>query len=757
MTDKTPATRAGEPKVGPAELITAIEASVKRLRMYPSDHPACANAAQRPLDIIQKMFGDSDGVVISLTDGNVAVNGISSGHASESSIVGEALNQLGIRSIVFERDLTVEETARFLQFFSSKISKADQWGDLREYLVEREVSHISVDTLRYELVGEDEKIVPSDAVIGTGAPGAEGAGDGLVIEFSRFVKEHPELLLEFLTDHDAARASVSESYEHAIDYGRLVEVAEKDVASLTEEQVMQVISLGLKRKSASPLETDSVDIQQALFDVRSVVEKVKNPELLPKIKRLISELQLIDDKYIDMILDGKCSRKRLAFEELEETMSSIESNQFSDQDIRSIPKHLGALDDSEYAADLVDRLFESTLDAQSGDSSSGMVTDLVEAAVGANSGIACRALVDRIERELSDTGISLARFRFLCAEALKLCRWLLSKTMLTELLDMLRSFHRFTSTEIVYADGIQIAAEDFIFEFGSGETTGQLIAVAKADFEENGRVVYEMLAMLPTQPSALALCEDISCSNRSVRLMILRLLSDYGAAAIRALDVMSAGMELPARSPAQPLLADELWYRVRNILFVTGNIGSLEAVGLIERYVNDPDPRIAGEVITALEKTGGDKCCRLLAGYLHFNDTEVRRKAALVLGNVGDEKSLPYLSEMYESEPEMRTQLAPLIANTGGNAAIDFLFRAYHRDDSFLKSILSKSLEVERVAIATALSRIESEKSLEKLKELQKASRSGVRGFFRSNTLENTICNAIVGLERELYAGQNQG
>jgi HEAT repeat protein len=627
----------------------------------------------------------------------------------------------------------------------------------RGYLEEHGVSHVTVDTLRYELVGEDEKIVPSDAVIGTGAAGTEGAGDGLVIEFSRFVKEHPELLLEFLTDHNAARTSVSESYEHAINYDRLVEVAEEDVTSLTEEQVMQVISLGLKRKRGSPLETDVVDVQQALFDVRSVVEKVKNPELLPKIKRLISELQLIDDKYIDMILDGKCSRKRLAFEELEKTMNSIESNQFSDQDIRSIPKHLETLDDREYAADLVDRLFESTLDHQSGDSSLSMVADLVEAAVGANSGIACRTLVDRIMRELSDTGISLSRFSFLCAEALKLCRWLLGETMLTELLEMLRSFRRFTSTEIVYADGIQIAAEDFIFEFGSGETTGQLIAVAKADFEENGRVVYETLSMLPTQPSALALCEDISCSNRSVRLMALRLLSGYGAAAIRALDVMSAGLEQPARSPAQPLLADELWYRVRNIIFVAGNIGSLEAVGLIERYVNDPDPRIAGEVITALDKTRGDKCCRLLAGYLHFNDPEVRRKAALVLGNVGDEKSLPYLCEMYESEPEMRTQLAPLIANTGGNAAIDFLFKAFSRDDSFLKSVLSKSLEVERAAIVNALSRIKTEKSLEKLKELQKQSRSGMRGFFRSNTLDNTVYNAIVRLERELYAGQNQG
>jgi hypothetical protein len=79
MTDKTFATRAGELKVGPAELITAIEASVKRLRMYPSDHPTCVDAAKRPLDIIQKLFGDSGGVVISLTDGNVAVNGKSSG------------------------------------------------------------------------------------------------------------------------------------------------------------------------------------------------------------------------------------------------------------------------------------------------------------------------------------------------------------------------------------------------------------------------------------------------------------------------------------------------------------------------------------------------------------------------------------------------------------------------------------------------------------------------------------------------------
>jgi len=79
------------------------------------------------------------------------------------------------------------------------------------------------------------------------------------------------------------------------------------------------------------------------------------------------------------------------------------------------------------------------------------------------------------------------------------------------------------------------------------------------------------------------------------------------------------------------------------------------------------------EATIALEKIGGEHAGRLLAGYLHFSDEGIRRKAATAVGNNGDTSTLPHLIALFNNEPEMRVQLAPILAHIGGEGVIDVL------------------------------------------------------------------------------------
>jgi hypothetical protein len=742
----------GRSSASETALAIALEAAIKRFRMYPPDHPACRNAAEAPHALLTSMLNDSESVVLGLIEGELAIGGVPSGFSVETSALGEAMKSLGLRSIVLKKGVTVDQLSAFIHFFSAKLSKSDEWPDLARYVAEKGLEQVEIDTLRYELVGKDEKIVPAATVVGAGS-----GGTSLTVEFARILKEHPELLLRFLSDKDSARVSISQAYSHAIDYDRLCDDAEKEVGALTEEQVVQIIALGLKDKLSAESTPDVVDMQNALFDIKSVVEKINRPDLIPKIRRIIEDLNLVDDKYVDLILEGRYSKRRLAFEELEESVRSIESGVARADQLAMLPKRLEVLGDADYSRQLIDRIFDGEFSLQKDADTAtpdAMALTVTKSAVKSDCESSCDAIADRVMKELADGTINRDRFLSLYGHGQQLCRWYLKAGKMQEFLDVLRSFHRYTSTEVVYADGVQFVADDFVFELGAVDVVRSLMECLIRDFEKQSKVIYEILARLRTQASALALCEYISYPDRSVRLLLLRILSEYGEPAIKAFEMVIGEMQLPHRSVNSPNLPDDLWYRIRNIVFVSGNIRLPESVGVVEKFARDPDPRLAEEVIVALEKIADGKASRIIAGYLHFRSENVCRRAVAALGNVGDPESMTYLAELYQSHPDMRIQLAPVIARVGGDKAVDFLRDAFVQDDGFFKNVYSKKKEEERISIIGALGRIRSQHSLERLKEVERISRAGFMGLFKSNAVLDAASRAVHRLSREIAAGQ---
>ena len=741
----------------------AVEGAIKSFKMYPPDHPACLHAAEKPHSILQLTLEESETVVINLIEGNLSINSVSTGYTVTSSILANAIKELGLKSIVVKRGVSINDLAAFLRFFSLKVSKSDEWGDLRKHIVTNGISHIEVDTLRYELVGSDEKVVSSDAIIASGEGGGPaGSLSNMVnIEFAKLVKDHPEFVIGLLADEDSARSTIPEEYRTTIDFNKVLDDVNEKVGTLSEDEIMRIVALGLKNRYPSDASTDIVDAQETLFDIKSMVEKVKNPNLVPKIKELVKGLNLLDDKYIDLILEGKYSKKKLVFEEMEKTLSNIESGKIDIDDVRLIPKRLEIFNDPDYASSLAERFFNDAVALEDGDTktgeSSNLLDTIVKSAVAENASLTCDVFAQRLREEFSDITIEMPRFGVLCKEAIELCSWLLDHGKLTELLETIKAIHRYISEEVVYAEGVGNAAEDFIFNFATNETTEKIIKLLKTDFEKTNRTVYELLVMLRSQASALVLCEYITFEDRSVRLMALRVLSEYGSVAINAFEMILSEMKFPQRSVSNPTLPQEIWYRVRNIIFVSGNIQTPEAIKIVERFASDPDPRIANEVIIALEKIGGERSCGLITGYLHFNDDNVKRRAAIALGNIGDSSNLRYLIETYNDQLEMRIQLASIIAKAGGEQAIDFLAQTLFKKESFIKEVLSKRTDAEKIAIVAALSRIKSQKSLAKLREFQKSLGSGFSGLFKSTTLAKAVNQAISRIEYELTTGQNNG
>lgn len=740
-------------------LTSSLEAAVKRFRMYPADHPACKTAIERPLADIQTTLAESGELVVSLQEGNLSVNGIRTGLTEETSVLADAIGALTIKSIVIGGGVTADDLSAFLHFFASKIGKSYEWEDLQEYITAKGIEHIEIDTLRYELVSDDEKIVSADAVIDT-AGGDGMPADQVTIEFGKLVKDHPEFLIKILSGGGSALEFTHDEFEGPVDFEALARDVKSEMRGLSEERVLQIVAQALKNRLGSEQIATVADLEDTLFEVRSMVEKMGNLSIVPKIKRLLKELNFMDEEAIDLILNGKCSKKDLAFAELERAQSAIDSGTVEDEQLRSISVRLEALDNVEYTDRLAERLFRDVAscsgDKTAFESKAGIVHAIVESAIIDNAVQTCDSLISRLRIELSDITVEMPHIGFLCKEALALSAWLLQHERLDDLLELVRSVRTFTSDEASYSAGVLKVADNFISELGTNATVNRFVQILNADFEKNHKTIYELLLAIRTHATALALFEHIIVDDRSLRLFVVRVLSEYGSTAIRAFQQSVSEDERLAASQRDETLPLETWYRVRNLLFVAGNTQAPDAVELIERFVSHSDSRVALEVIAALEKIADKRSCQLIAGYLQSGDEEIARKAILVLGNVGGLESLPYLIEMYNQNPKMRSMLLPVVAKTGGDAAADFLSGILLRQKSYFEKLVGGNGEKEKLAAVAALSRIKSPKAVEKLREFGRQASSGPIGIFKPTTLLKAVNQAVSRIERELTAGQNE-
>jgi HEAT repeat protein len=237
--------------------------------------------------------------------------------------------------------------------------------------------------------------------------------------------------------------------------------------------------------------------------------------------------------------------------------------------------------------------------------------------------------------------------------------------------------------------------------------------------------------------------------------MILRVLADYREPTLRAFETLLDDKKLIQRQSGSTELTLESYYKIRNIIFVSGNLGLKNAVAIVEKFVAESDQRVAETVVEALEKIGCERSARLLAGYLHSPSEKIKRKAISAVGNIGGPAVMPHLVDAYKSSPEMRSTLAPIIAKVGGEEAVEFLSSLLNRRESYIKEILSKSVEAEKIAVVSALARIKSTRSIAVLKEFRQSSSSGILGLFKSTALSQAVDRAISQIERDLSTGQN--
>ena len=141
-----------------------------------------------------------------------------------------------------------------------------------------------------------------------------------------------------------------------------------------------------------------------------------------------------------------------------------------------------------------------------------------------------------------------------------------------------------------------------------------------------------ILIAIGSEEVAVALSHIISHPLRQVRQHALRVLGELGKASQAVFARILADESMFEREDGRHELADNKWYVVRNSIFVLGTLKDTGGVLALRRRLNDSDVRVRREIVTALEKIGGEDACDLLLLMAADSVREIRERAVVAVG-----------------------------------------------------------------------------------------------------------------------------
>ena len=155
------------------DAILALRAATIGTLLYPVGNSTRVDLENKAYGIMLKIFKNDPTLTISSVEGKVLVNGYAPKHMDVKNAIGFTLASLmedyGINSITFKRDLSMEEFKAFLYYIANPEEEIRQHEKLASLLEKKGVSNIKIDQVRYEKLSDlTKKAIGAKSIKGEG-------------------------------------------------------------------------------------------------------------------------------------------------------------------------------------------------------------------------------------------------------------------------------------------------------------------------------------------------------------------------------------------------------------------------------------------------------------------------------------------------------------------------------------------------------------------------------------------------------------
>lgn len=250
-----------------------------------------------------------------------------------------------------------------------------------------------------------------------------------------------------------------------------------------------------------------------------------------------------------------------------------------------------------------------------------------------------------------------------------------------------------------------LVAQAVLKRWGDPRIISELIRVVTLETKPRRGYALAALTAIGGSEVASRAASLVTHSNRTIRMTMLKLLSDLGDEALDVCHELLSADDLWQRADDQSALPETSWYTVRNAMNILGSLGNPKAIPMLNEHMNDADPRVRLEVVRALERMEDSDALSSLLSMTEDQDVEVGRSAIVAMGTSGGEHEVFVLQELFSSDAPRSTKIIQAIGDIGGAQAKLFLFDLLDRDDRFSDAGLKDEMVVLRKEVLQALAK----------------------------------------------------
>jgi HEAT repeat protein len=720
-----------------AKILKEMNAAVRKLGMYPPNHPANSQTTEMAFSAFQEVFDNTDQITFTQMGDAVVINGHSMEDGALPKRLRKEFQNRTIQSLTFTNTLTPEEFARFLTFLAVPVYEQSSRESLPEFLRKNQMDSIKINQLKYELVSEDEVVVKTEVM--------EEAD--LKAQLSKVIKQSPDLVKDILLNRTVKPESSIEGWGTEVNLNELMGQIQQQVKNFTDDEVLSLLTSGLEetvKKSESPDKKSVVNEEVSL--VHKLLQDIERNKLLPEVKKILSQYRFVEQEYLDFIFDEKWLKTQSVLDELMEMMNKLGTGEVDFDRFMFLIHRVIHSEEEKIRSYAIDKLLPH-LDSKNDTTRRLSVLALKEILSYLISGKMEDEFVylkDRICDRIKDQPLSGHVCKDLTGLVKIIFFEMIKRNEFKEAKEILNECSAKLSQEVSDPQEAKEIGLAFLKEVSDDSTLLHLTSQLKeGESLKNTKVIEEILESLDKDKVAGKLLEIFTQEDRAARISSLKVLSRLGQSAISALSRLLSDKNAFVRKEASPLLIDEHWYKVRNAIYVLGNIPESSSVEVLVRLNSDPDLRVRLEVIKALEKIGKEESVNALLTFLKDRDEEVRKNAISSLGALSDSGCLNPLMDHFRQNPEDRTLTLTTIDKLGGEQIIEFLLGLLSEEDSGIGHVSKKQKEEIQSTALNILGKIGPPSIAKEIEKFMKNRKKGIRALLTKDPLRETASRML--------------
>ncbi|MCK4404391.1 MAG: HEAT repeat domain-containing protein [candidate division Zixibacteria bacterium] len=706
-----------------AHVLKQINGAIRTLEMYPPGHPATLQATKKLFSALQEIFKETNHFTISQVEDRIVVNGKNIEGSDILKRLMEEFNNENISSLSLTKGLTKEELGKFLSFFVKPSNTDAPSKNLPEFLKRNQIQSIRVDQLRYELVTEDEVMVKAAVV--------EGAD--LKAQISKIMKDNPDLVRDIVLNKSGRQVSLGEEFGSEIDLKQLTDEIGKQIKSLSDDEVLSLLASSVEQSWKKLESKDSgSELNEVVDLVHKLLEDREKKKLLPQVKKMLSEHGIIEKKHLDFLFEEKWLKSQEVLDELIKMIEKPGTEEVDFERFMFLWQRVISSEDSQIKSNAMDKLL-SRLDSEDTQTRSFAVSALeralshfIQEKMEFEFSYIKDRLYEMVQDQLMPEGILKHSSHLLKIIFLEMIK----RGELTEAHQILLEYNARLSPKVACPQEVKKIAQDFIGEVSNDATLAILISQMKEGAPcQDIKLTEEILESLDKDKVAERLTDVFTLDDRTARMSALRVLNRLGKSSVSALSALLSNPGIFIRKKETELLVDAQWYKVRNAIYVLGNIPDEESVQTLSKLGKDPDIRVRLEIVKALEKIGRPESVDVLLTLLNDREDEVRRSTIRCLSMLSDRRSLKSLIEHFRQNREDKIITLTAIGKIGGEESVNFLLNILWEKEKTIRYQASKQKDEIKIAVLSILGKIGSPELTSELEKFVKKKRKGLKGL----------------------------